>query len=147
MFLFFQEHVFGKLLAYSDDIFETPDLVASCKDEDVLPDWKLVYRSKSNTLLFILTSDEAYRDKLEAKKTKEEKEKKKRANIKYIYSDFWKIFYFNYENGSTSYWPKGWLGWAVIYLILAGRFFILLKYFRFLCSSCVEYSLEPPSHF
>ena len=46
IFLFFQEHVFCKLQANSDDLFETPDLVVSCKDEDVVPDLKLVIQIK-----------------------------------------------------------------------------------------------------
>ena len=103
IFLFFPEHVFGKLKANSDDLFETSDPVVSWKDVVVLPDLKLVSKAKSNTSFFILTSDEAYLGKLAAIKGKEEKEKKKRPNIKYIYSEYWKIFLFNYENCSTSY--------------------------------------------
>ena len=103
IFLFFPEHVFGKLKANSDDLFETSDPVVSWKDVVVLPDLKLVSKAKSNTSFFILTSDEAYLDKLAAIKGKEEKEKKKRPNIKYNYSEYWKIFLFNYENCSTSY--------------------------------------------
>ena len=111
---------FGKLQANSADLFETPDSVF-CKNEDVLPDLKLVSKAKSNISFLILTSDEAYRDKLEAKKRKEEKEERKRARP----SNKFTIFFFNYEN----------------------CFFILIKYFCFLCSSCVEFSLELPSHF